>query len=173
MNNLTNDYIVIDTNIFIGLFNPQENKDDHIEILLNTLQEDCICLIVDEGGKIWGEYTTSIVNQMANGQKNSGYNELIRAWINPDRCKKIVPVDANAMNSIKEIIGINKTKDATFVCVTMVSDKTLITNDRADIIDRGTRSCHTRNELLKLAKRKPYRRRSFRIWDSKEAHGKL
>ncbi len=168
MNNLTNDYVVIDTNIFIDLFNPQENTNNHIEVLLHTLIEDCICLIVDEGGKIWGEYTTSIINQTDNKKTSSEYNELIKAWLHPDRCKKIVPINTNVINGIKSIIGRNKTKDATFVCVAMVSDKTLITNDRADMIDRGKRG-----KLLKLAKKRPHRYVSFEIWDSKEAHGKL
>ena len=173
VNNLTDNCITIDTNIFVGLLNPEKNTNDHIAELLYALQDDCIFLITDMDGKIWGEYETAIPNAMTNGRKNSEYNPLLKFWLNPNRYRKIVPIDTNVINGIKNIIGKNNTIDATFVCVAMVSDKTLITNDRADMIDRGTQTDYTRNKLLKLAKDSPYKRRSFRIWDSKEAHGKL
>ena len=151
MNNLTNDYIVIDTNIFKGLLNPQKNTQCHIEFLLHTLYDDCIYLIIDKGGKIWGEYETSIVNEMTNGHKNSEHNELIRGWLHQDRNLKIVDTPHDVMDAIKNIIGQSKTKDATFVCVAMVSDKTLITNDRADIIDGGNQNGNRRKKAIEIS----------------------
>ena len=167
MNNLTDDYIAIDTNIFKDLLNPRKNTNCHIEKLLDALQSDCICLIVDKGGKIDGEYCTSIYNEVNDGNASSEYTELLRYWLNSDDWKE-VDTRNGPTSAIKNIIGQNNTVDATFVCVAMVSDKTLITNDRADIINKGKRG-----KLLKLAKKMPCKCKSFEILDSKEAHGKL
>ena len=171
MNNLAGDCIVIDTNIFIDLFNPQKNTNNHIEALLNTLQEDCIRLIVDKGGKILGEYKNSIGDVITNKTASSEYRELLKYWLTQEYWEEDTRNDL--ITAIKQIIGKNNTVDATFVCVAMISKKALITNDREDIIDRGNRIDYTRNKLLNLAKKSPYRHRSFRIWDSKEAHDKL
>ena len=166
MENLTDDYIVIDTNIFLGLLNPKENTNYHIEELLLTLQEDCVCLIVDKDGRIPGEYKNSIGDVITNKTASSEYRELLKYWLTQEW--REVDTRNDLITAIKQIIGRNNTRDALFVCVAMVSDETLITNDRKDIIKKGKR-----DRLLRLAKKSPYRYRSFRIWDSKEAHDKL
>ncbi len=54
------DAVAIDTNVFIHLLNPQENVESHINELLKNLQLAQVSLIVDESGRILGEYNNQI-----------------------------------------------------------------------------------------------------------------
>ncbi len=173
MNKLANDYIAIDTNIFIGLLNPQNNTEDHIEKLLSVLYEDRVYLIVDKGGKIWGEYTTEISNKMRNGYNNPNYNELLRGWLHPERELKTVDIGQHneVREAIQRIIGRGNTKDAAFVCVAIVEDRVLVTNDRRDILDGGNKRDARRGQLLEIARKRGSR--SAKIYGSQEAYKNL
>ena len=55
------DAVAIDTNVFEHIMNPQQNVASHISELLSYLQERKIGLIVDQSGRVAGEY----LNQLA------------------------------------------------------------------------------------------------------------
>ena len=55
MNNLTQDFIAIDTNVFMHLFNSKMNTNDHIWNLINRLHEDEIGLLIDAPKKDDGQ----------------------------------------------------------------------------------------------------------------------
>lgn len=172
MNNLTCDYIAIDTNIFEHLFNPQNNKCDHIEILLHKLARDNVHLIIDTHGRIRGEYAYRIIGQIKK-TKSPNHADLLRYWLAPDAPNKEVTVNQNdnLMGAIKGVMGKSDATDRIFVYVAIHGDQVLITNDRNDILDGGNSKYDRRDRLLKIAKKQGFK--SARIHDSKEAHDEL
>ena len=172
MNNLTNDYIAVDTNVFEHLLNPKENKLDHIEILLYKLREDNIRLIIDSKGRIWNEYTNRIIEEIKKCE-NSNYNELFRYWLSPEPKNKWFSVNQedNLMVAIKGVIGRDKATDRIFVYVAICGNWVLVTNDRNDILDEGNIRYERRKKLLKIAKKQNFK--SAKIYDSQEAHDNL
>ena len=164
-NSLTHDFIAIDTNVFEGLLNPQENVDDHIGALLNFLALDEIRLLVDGGdGRVVREYRNRL-GRFFEKQSESAemthqdHLEILRYWFRPESHKEVeVRQGDNLMNSIKSIVDSGSATDRTFVYVAINKDRTLVTNDRKDIIDLGNRHGRRREQLLQLAKRKKKKR---------------
>ena len=172
MNNLTSDCIAIDTNIFEHLLNPQNNISNHIETLLNKLAIDNVHLIIDTGGRIWGEYTNRITNNIRN-TNNSNYEALLRYWLKYESIKSVVNVNQNddLMVSIKGVMGRSEATDRIFVYVAIHKNEVLVTNDRNDILDEDNNKNERRDKLLKIAKKRGFK--SARIYDSQEAYDKL
>ena len=107
MNNLTNDYMAIDTNVFEHLLNPEKNTNNHIQKLLTSLKERDICLIVDEGKRIEGEYENRIGPKLRNTSDTNHIRLLLEFWfVRKINHRKRVPVDAmdELMKGIKQII---------------------------------------------------------------------
>ena len=172
MNNLTNDYIAIDTNVFEHLLNPKENKFNHIEILLYKLKEDDIRLIIDSEGRIWNEYINRIIQEIKKCE-NSNYNELFRYWLSPEPKNKLISVnqDDDLMVAIKGVTGRDKATDRIFIYVAICGNWVLVTNDRNDILDGGNIKYNRRKQLLKIARKQGFK--SARIYDSEEAYTAL
>ena len=172
MNNLTSDCIAIDTNIFEHLLNPQNNISNHIETLLNKLAIDNVHLIIDTGGRIWGEYTNRITNKIRN-TKNPNHEALLRYWLKDKSINKVVNVNQNdnLMVSIKSVIRGDKATDRIFVYIAIHENQVLVTNDKNDILDGGNIKYERRKKLLKIARRQSFK--SAEIYDSQEAYDKL
>ena len=176
-NELTDDHIAIDTNIFEHLLNPAVNEEDHIGRLLAALRDDDIGLIIDAGRRINAEYQRRF--SMHKSIRNQDHLYTLKYWSNPDRIKLEVGVNQQdkLMTTIKRIIPdrdrgkISCAVDRLFVYVAIDSDRVLVTNDRRDIHGEKTARGDRRVQLLKKAKQ--MRKRNAAIYDSREACDKL
>ena len=176
-NELADDYIAIDTNIFEHLLNPAINADDHIGRLLSALRDDDIGLIIDAGRRISAEYRHRF--SMHKNVPNQDHLYTLKYWSNPARIKLEVSVSPqdSLMTTIKRIIPdrdrgkISCAIDRLFVYVTIQSDRVLVTNDRRDIHGEKTARGDKRTQLLKKAKQ--MRKRNTAIYDSREACNRL
>ena len=158
MNRLTCDYIVIDTNVFEQLLNPQENITNHIDKLLGTLAADRVGLIVDEKKRIENEYKHRIGPIFQNkSEKNIQQLLLLRYWVGSQiTIKKRVSVSNKdpLMTAIKGVITENEAVDRIFVYVAFTCDRIFITNDRSHIINGNPgRSPERRKTLLQKTRR--------------------
>ena len=171
MNNLACDYIAVDTNIFEHLLNPAENTDNHITILFQSMINDEVGLIVDNKGVINNEYLNRLKPRIKESHYKN-YDFIFRYFFNQHTNEIQVPVVHNdtLMTKIKEIIP-NVSRDRVFIYVAIKKDKVLITNDRSDILNEGSKRYARRNQLLKMANQQGYK--SANIYDSLEAHGEL
>ena len=92
-NNLTSDFVAIDTNVFEHLFNPKKNIDDHIGLLLTCLESGEVKLIGDTEGRIAHEYENRL-DHFFDGQDNpvkithQNYSDILRYWFRPETQKK-------------------------------------------------------------------------------------
>lgn len=165
-------YVAIDTNIFEHLYNPPVQNCHHVEFLLITLLKPCL-LLIDKSEIIANEYIHRLKPYFKNSP-NSDYSKLIKGWLHPDHCKKVVITDHKhkvLKSRIKKILNTNDSVDTAFICVAIIKDTRLITNDRSTIIDQGNqKNSRRRDKLLKLAKKLPCRRKSFTILDSSEMY---
>ena len=170
MNNISNDYIAIDTNIFVHLM--ESSKANNIEKLLLMLQMKNVRLIQDSKNRIKGEYAHKILHhfQMLD---YPDYQDIIDYWLDQDADDLVVTVNQNDLlyKKIKEILKLEKkTVDRIFVYVALKANRTLITNDRSGIIDENTKAKDglRRNKLLKVAHKE--KAKSANIYDSDEAY---
>lgn len=170
MTNSAKNCIAIDTNIFKHLFNKQVNTCNHIEFLLSKLYSSH-CLLTDKKGTILNEYY-HILGPLLLSTKNSDHQKLIKGWIHSHNRREVDVKEYQHKTltpAIRKILITNDAADTTFICVAIIEDTTLITNDRSTIIDKGSQKNFRRKKLLKLAKKSPYCQNSFRILDSREA----
>ena len=177
MNNLTCDYVIIDTNVFEQLLNPQENYANHIDKLLETLLRDGVCLIVDEERRIENEYKNRFEPRFKNNSvKNIQQLLLLRYWIvlQIDKRKRVCVSDNDPlMITIKGIIAKGEAVDCTFVYVAFKCGRILITNDREHIIEgRPKKRTERRKTLLKNTRKHRPNQRS-EILSSSEAVARL
>ena len=176
-NELAEDHIAIDTNIFEHLLNPDVNTGDHIGHLLSALRDDDIGLIIDAGRRISAEYQRRFSKHKS--IRNQDHLYTLKYWSNPDRIKLEVDVSPqdSLMTAIKRIIPdrdrgkVSCAIDRLFVYVAFNSDRVLVTNDRRDILGEKTTRGNRRTQLLKKAKQ--MRKRNAAIYDSQEACDKL
>ena len=176
-NELADDHIAIDTNIFEHLLNPDINAEDHIGRLLSALRDDDIGLIIDAGRRINAEYRRRFSKHK--NIRNQDHLYTLKYWSNPDRIKLEVDVNPrdNLMTAIRRIIPdrdhgkVSCAIDRLFVYVAFNSDRVLVTNDRRDILGEKTTRGNRRAQLLKKAKQ--MRKRNAAIYDSQEACSKL
>ena len=173
-NNLTDDFIAIDTNVFEHLFNPEINLNDHIDSLLNFLASKEVKLIGDTKGRIANEYKTRLGHFFDSQDSavkitHQNYIEILRYWFRPETLKKKISVHQgnSLMQAIKKIVTNGDGTDRVFVYVSISADRILITNDRRDIIDLGNKRGERRRKLHRLAKREGKKR--VKILTSKEA----
>jgi len=178
MNNLTKDYITIDTNVFVHLFSEQENEDNHIDKLLRKLiefeQDEKIMLLVDCKGRITREYYSQLQKKLDNEDNTSGRATLLEHWIGSEN-HHLVAVDFNdgLMGKINKIVPTppkgKRNTDRILVYVAFKKYRILITNDRKDIIDCGNLIDERRKKLRRIRGSKS----GADILTSKEAYAKL
>ena len=174
MNALTEEEIVIDSNVFQHLVSHDQrfNPDAHIAVLLRRLLADDIRLCVDDGGRIAGEYER-IVEPMLSESEESIEREILRYWMLPD-IRVDQPVDNTGllMNAIEQIIVEKKEKvDRTFLAVAFSRGKVLVTNDVEHILDgpdRERKLGPRRSRLMRATKKN--RSAGAEILTSREAH---
>lgn len=177
MNKLTKDCIVIDTNVFVHLTIPTENICNHITDLLSWLARDKIKIFVDKEGRIRKEYSGKILPLLRlQARKVDDIPQariLLVYWLKQEnQCEIEVDQSRSLMRSIKNILtqkkGMSNT-DAFFVYLALMKGRILITNDRVDFIDEGTRKNERKKKLLKIKGRK----RGAKILTSQEAYCSL
>lgn len=176
MNNLTNDYIAVDTNVFEHLMNPQKNTCNHIYKTLIQLIKDKILLLVDNRRKIINEYFNNIPQYLQYENDKKGEGKLLFHFLKMENHKVIhTDLSDNLMSAIKNIIPEHKKTDRFFVYVAFKKNRILITNDRRDIIDEGTKHDERRRKLLKNTKqyRPPSERNRADILTSQQAYNGL
>ena len=176
-NELADDHIAIDTNIFEHLLNPAVNVEDHIGRLLTALRDDDIGLIIDAERRISAEYQRRFSTHK--NVRNQDHLYTLKYWSNPDRIRLEVGVSQqdSLMTVIRRIIPdrdrgkISCAIDRLFVYVAIDSNRVLVTNDRRDIHGEKAARGDRRTQLLKKAKQ--MHKRNAAIYDSREACDKL
>lgn len=172
MNNLTQDFISIDTNVFMHLFDSKKSTNDHILYLIERLRKDEVRLLVDgprEKSRILGEYDECL-SPYVNSSLQWGRAEwkLLRYFLLPGN-SKVVDIDQKEplMESIKSIVGVRKGESVTdcfFVYVAFKKERVLVTNDGRDILSK-------RKQLKRKAKK--LRLKGADILSSQEAYKKI
>ncbi|MCP4105655.1 MAG: hypothetical protein GY749_08980 [Desulfobacteraceae bacterium] len=154
--------IVIDTNVFVHILNPEKNIGKHINQLLATIGSSHE-LCVDEGGKIAGEYKVILdaIIKNANGLLFEIY--LLRYWLKLKPLRKIELNDQQLRTAISKILDKNETADLCFTETAAVSECDLITNDDKHIGNK-------KKELKRALKKCKYKKTD--ILSSLEARDK-
>ena len=130
------DAIAIDTNVFEHLLNPQENRGGHINRLLTHLIEECVALLLDKDGRIWGEYLNRIGPILENSDDRGAEIYILRYWIvDPPRLHSAVDLSDGLMTIIKRVIPEHSaTVDRNLVYVALLKGRVLVSNDRTHIV---------------------------------------
>lgn len=160
----------IDTNIFEHLLNPQENVCGHIDMLLQKMRDIGVILIIDGRQRILAEYNDRTVPLFKNQRTDSSKRFLIQYWTQD--CKKYrvsVEHSSELIKKIKKVLPQGEGTDAVFVFVVFRCGGTLLTNDRDDIIDEGSKRNARRTKLLRIKERNM----NSEILTSKEAFDAL
>ena len=161
--------VAIDTNVFLHLFNPQENTDRHIDRVLVYLYEQGIALIVDDKGRIRGEYENQIRPIVEKSDEMRFEIQILRAWFLPDAPRRVVSLDMrdSLMQAIRNAMPTDST-DRIFVYVAFKEGKILISNDREDIVSQRQRLL---NDTRRIRKR--IGSDDAEILTSQEAHDRI
>ena len=175
MNNLTSDWIAVDTNVFEHLMNPQKNICNHIHKLLTKFIEDKILLLIDDRRKIIKEYFQHLPEYLKDTNDRMGEGKLLFHFLKTENYKIIqVDLSDNLMSAIKKIVSKHKRADRFFVYVAFKKSRVLVTNDQKDIIDEGTKCGERRRKLLKNTKQyRPRGEGKADILTSQEACNRL
>lgn len=163
------DAVAIDTNVFIHLLNPQSNPDGHINQLLTHLIGLGIALLVDDGGRIAGEYN-HLLGAAISGQNDRNEIYILRYWIlnAPRRSVEVSGNDALMTAISRVIIEPSEAVDRVFVYVALKAGKILISNDEMHIVTgprRGSRQTARRDRMLRR-----FATAGAEILTSQEAH---
>ena len=175
MKNHPKQFIAIDINIFLHLIEKSEldDEDNHIEELLDRLQELGVHLIVDDDYKIWRNYLSKI-GRITKYSKGFDFVELFRYWFRHNADVKAVQVKnkdqlfinvVKTLNNENYLVDEEQEIDTLLVYITVCEDTMLISNDRSDFIGQ---TGNIRKELKRIAK--TYGCQMFMIFDSKEAY---
>ena len=170
------DAVVIDTNVFLHLLNPQNNIEAHINSLLVHLQEKRVALLIDDNSRILGEYLHHIgrMIQSADDVQNEIY--ILRYWmLNAPRLCSAVNGSDELMGTIKSVIlETDATVDHILVYVALSQGKTLVSNDLVHIVcgPLGERNQSSRRRRL-LKKSKRNRPKGGEILTSQEACARI
>ena len=166
--------VAIDTNVFIHLLNPQENAESHINGLLKNLQMAQVSLIVDESGRIGGEYRDRIEPIIRKSDDIRDEIFILRYWLLqcPRLTSELVLSDA-LMTAIKRVIEeLDQAVDRILVYVALRQGKVLITNDRMNIVlGPPSESTERRQRLLRNTRR--FRSGDADILTSLEAYARI
>lgn len=172
--------IVIDTNVFVHLFNPQNNPDNHIGKLLSALVKNDIFLIVDTTGRIEYEYNKYLKNRISKSIDNPFgdiYSPILKYWFVENKKKRVeVNFEGDLMSAIKEVMDGDKEEgenDRVFVYVTIKKDSVLVTNDKKDMIDERSGDGKRREKILGMAKDMGPEYKHAKIWVSEEAYNAM
>ena len=170
------DSVAIDTNVFQHLLNPKNNCDLHIHRLLVHLQHFGVCLILDNKGRIFGEYSSQIAPILLRTDDTRNEIYMLRYWIHhaPRHTVEIDLRDRLMTLIERVIIERREIVDKSFVYVALRSGKILITNDGEHILygPRHIRKPASRRDALLRSTRKA-RPAGAEILTSEEAHGRI
>lgn len=174
MVNQPKQFIAIDINIFFHLveLSKLDEEVNHIEELLDMLQELGVHLIVDCQWKIWGNYMSKVAKIMGD-DKEFNFTEMFRYWFGSGAYFKTVQVNKDQLfTDIVETLNNQDYEveeeheiDTLLVYISVCEDTVLISNDRSDFIGEFG---EIREELVRISKTYGYR--MFMIFDSSEAH---
>ena len=131
--------IVIDTNVFIHLLNPEINTSRHINILLNQLKSTHQ-LQIDKAGKIDTEYKRKLCDVIQNMDEQRFEQQILQFWILIKE-KNIIDTDPSEQlrNGIAKIINDQtKSVDRCLVATAALTTADLITNDSVDILNNAS-----------------------------------
>lgn len=168
------DAVAIDTNVFIHLLNPQENAESHINELLKKLQMAQVSLIVDESGRVSGEYRNRIEPIIRESDDTRDEIYILRYWILncPRLATKLVLNDA-LMTAIRDVIvELDQAVDRILVYVALRQGKVLISNDRMNIV-LGPPSESTERRRRLLRNTRHFRSGDADILTSLEAYARI
>ncbi len=164
MNNLTTDSIAIDANVFMHLMDARV-KDEYIRVLFRRLFNDKIMLLIDDKGKIFGEYYKHLKPLLKKDECHLD-SRLLAYWLLPDN-HKTVPINMTGelMTAITRIIPSRKGQDRFYAYVALHEGRVLVTNDKKDILSKRT-------ELLRIRVH-PRLPKGAKILSSQQAHDRL
>ena len=168
------DAVAIDTNVFVHLKNSDVKPDGHIHQLLGTLAEQRVELLVDDRGVIHREYEEHVIPMMRGSSVDAGEVYLLQYFMDVNFQRKVA-VDRRdrLMAAIREVIfETSKTPDRTFVYVAFIEGKSLISNDRADIVEGPARERTLRRDRL-FSETRRLRSDGADILTSQEAHAAI
>ena len=168
------DYVTIDTNVFEHLLNCEWNTESHINQLLDYLRKQKATLIVDDGGRISGEYNHRIGPMIRNVDDIRNEIYILRYWMrSANRRKILVSSNDSLMKAIsKVIVERSEAVDRIFVYAAFQTGSLLISNDEMHIVyGPESRRPPRRNRLLRGTRR--LRPGGAYILTSIEAHDKI
>ncbi|MDA7955890.1 MAG: hypothetical protein MPK34_01440 [Gammaproteobacteria bacterium] len=158
MNNLTSDWVAIDTNVFEHVLDNRVNHDNHIDKLLRRLAEDEISLLVDCNGTIEGQYARRIRPKFTKASLTDNALYVFRLYFGGTHhsLRKQVAVDPNddLMTVIKRILRTTERVDRLMVYVAFKENRILITNDKKDIVVGHSKKKNGRRGELKQKTKK-------------------
>lgn len=158
--------IVIDTNVFVHLLNPEKNVNKHISQLLVTLQ-DTHQLQIDKDERIKAEYAHKLSEAIKNASDLGIEKYILEIWINKKsmRSLEVEPPD-NLRNLVRQVINDStKRVDRYLVETAALSDCDLVTNDETDILNNAQT---LKKELKKM---KGVKCKNIRFMSSQDAWG--
>ena len=160
--------IVIDTNVFVHLLNPEKNVKKHISQLLVTLQETHE-LQIDKDGRIKAEYDLKLETAIRNASELGIEKYILEIWIKKKamRFLEVDPPD-NLRKFIRQVINDQtKSVDRHLVETAALVDCDLVTNDGVDILNNA-------QELKKGLKRmQGMKCKNIRFMNSQDAWGEF
>lgn len=130
--------IVIDTNVFVHLLNPEKNVNKHISQLLVTLQ-DTHQLQIDKDERIKAEYAHKLSEAIKNASDLGIEKYILEIWIyKKSMCLLEEEPPDNLRNFVKQVINDpTKRVDRYLVETAALSDCDLVTNDEIDILNNA------------------------------------
>ena len=168
--------VAIDTNVFIHILNDQNNQDKHINTLLGRLYEKRVSLLLDENGRIMGEYKDLITPLIEGSNERQSESSILRYWIHiaPKEYSEVKQND-ELMSAIKKIIHEREeVVDQIFVYIALRKRKTLITNDDLHILSGPTNESNESPRSTRLLRKtRRHRVRGGAILNSQEAFDKI
>jgi len=158
--------IVIDTNVFVHLLNPDKNVNKHINQLLVTLH-DTHQLQIDKDEKIKAEYAHKLTEAIKNASELGIEKYILELWINKKSMRSLeVQPPNNLSNFVKQVINDpTKRVDRYLVETAALSDCDLVTNDETDILNNAQT---LKKELKKM---KGVKCKNIRFMSSQDAWG--
>lgn len=182
MNPLTDDFIAMDTNVFLHLQHKpgtkdSVNSDSHIDGLLDRLQADGIGLLYDSENKIGGEYL-EYIQPMLDEDDTDTKRQRLQYWMNEAPIEKVtLERKSQLLQAIKNVIHENKEEcDRVFVYVAFNTGKFLVTNDSLHILfgptAEGNTNKNNRRTRLK-SETKKWRTKGAGLLSTREAFEQL
>lgn len=166
--------VVIDTNVFQHLLNPQNNTCNHINRLLEFLAVQSTALVVDKEGAIASEYQQQLMRRLQNSDDTRNEIWLLRYWILvASRYQVSVIEDDDLMDAIRVLISEpSEHTDRIFVYVAFKQGVLLISNDCRHIVRGPANEPEFRRDKL-LSSTIELRPATARVLTSQEAHSEL